>query len=623
MKRNFLLSVVLLGLCNVASGAAGEPLELQYRYPHHYTTFVVNEDGTAVETRDWSLTVLKEAAVEWSKRASFSFSTSAQKAEVIAAYTKKADGSRIEVPKDNYQIEINRGKENRDSPVYSDITTMTVVFPNVAVGDTVGLSYRLIQTEPLFPGHFSAAQSLPAQTAFDDLRVRFDYPASLWVQFSARGMSEQEKSQKDDRKLIEWRYANPKPLKNERRNFSVFDPEKEPGYAFSTFKSYADIASAYGVRALPKAAVTERIQRLASEIVKDRSSSKEQARALYEWVATNITYAGNCIGIGAVVPRDLSFVLDNKMGDCKDHATLLQALLAARGIKSTQALVNAGSIYRLPSIPVVSTVNHVINYLPGFDLYVDSTSDSTPFGMLPFQVAGKPALLVEGYRDGVKTPVPPIGSNQQKSKSILKIAADGSISGTVEVTQRGEIAVQMRAWARKTTKEWEDDFVKNMFRAQGMIGSGVFEKEDPTALIDSFRYKVSLSTERFTKLPGAGAFYIYPLASSARSIHDFLTPSMETEKDVDVVCSSGSLTEEYVIELPKNMKVLSVPDDMKVANEFLAYQASYKLRGNVLTATRTMDDRTRGNICSPQVFLEYKKFGEKVMDNLKSQVLYK
>ena len=30
------------------------------------------------------------------------------------------------------------------------------------------------------------------------------------------------------------------------------------------------------------------------------------------------------------LPRDLTFVLDNKMGDCKDHATLLQALLAAK-----------------------------------------------------------------------------------------------------------------------------------------------------------------------------------------------------------------------------------------------------------------------------------------------------
>ncbi len=237
--------------------------------------------------------------------------------------------------------------------------------------------------------------------------------------------------------IIEWSYTNPKPIQTERRDFSVYDPAKESGFAFSTFKTYADIAAAYGERALPKAAVTERINKLAGEIVKDKTAPREQARALYEWVALNITYAGNCIGIGAVVPRDLSFILDNKMGDCKDHATLLQALLAARGIKSTQALVNAGSMYRLPKIPTVFNVNHVINYLPTFDLYVDSTSDSTPFGMLPYSDQDKPTLLVEGFKDGTKTPVPPIGSNKQHIKSTFKIAPDGTVSGSIEVSQHG------------------------------------------------------------------------------------------------------------------------------------------------------------------------------------------
>ncbi len=622
MKNRILWFYALLALSGAVCASTEKPLDLQFRYGHSYTSFVVQQDGTAVETREWSVTILKETAVEWAKQATVSYSTSAQKAEVIEAYTKKADGRRLDVSKDNYQIQINRGR-GKDSPVYSDTTTLTVVFPDVAVGDTVVLSYRLVQTEPLFPGHFSVAQTFHKETAYDDVRVRFDYPAALWVQYGASGMTEKAKSEKGGRKLIEWTYANPRPVKSERRNYSVYNPEKETGYAFSTFKNYAEIATAYGARAAPKAAVTERIQKLADEIVKGKTDARDQARALYEWVATNITYAGNCVGIGAVVPRDLSFVLDNKMGDCKDHATLLQALLAARGIKSTQALVNAGSVYRLPKIPVVSTVNHVISYLPGLDLYLDSTSDSTPFGMLPFQCQDKPVLLMEGYREGAKTPVPPVGTNRQGMKSVMKIAPDGSATGTVEVIQKGENAIQMRAWARKMTKEWEDDLIKEVFRAQGMIGSGKFEKEDPTALIDTYRYKVDLSAEKYIKLPGAGAFYIYPPPGTASSIHEFLKDSMEPEKEADVVCSSRTATEEFVIELPVGMKVLSVPEDLKVANDFLTYEASYKLNGNVLTVKRSLDDRTRGNVCPPQVFVEYKKFGDQVMDNLKSPVLYK
>lgn len=622
MRIRALWLYALLALSNVAGAATGKPLDLQYRYSHYYTSFVINEDGTAVESREWSLTVLKETALAWAKNATVSYSTSAQKAEVIEAYTKKTDGRRLDVPKDNYQVQINRGK-GKDSPVYSDRSTLTVVFPDVAVGDTVVFSYRLVQTEPLFPRHFSMAESFHKETAYNDVRVQFDYPAALWVQYGGRGMTQKVKGGKGGRKVIEWTYANPQPVKSERRNYSIYDTDKETGYAFSTFKSYEEIATAYGTRALPKAAVTERIQKLATEIVKDKNDPRDQARVLYEWVATHITYAGNCIGIGAVVPRDLPFVLDNKMGDCKDHATLLHALLAACGIKSTQALVNSGSVYRLPKIPVVSTVNHVITYLPAFDLYLDSTSDSTPFGMLPLADQDKPVLLVEGFKEGAKTPVPPVGANRQRSKIMLKIAPDGSVSGTVEVDQKGENAVQMRAWARKMSKEWEDDLVKEMFRAQGMIGSGKFEKDDPTALTDTYQYKVALNAEKFIKLPGAGAFYIYPPPGTAHSIQEFFTYSMEPEKEADVVCSSGTASEEYVIELPATMKVLSVPDDMKVANDFLSYEASYTLKGNVLTVKRAIDDRTKGNVCPPQVFVEYKKFGDKVLDNLKSPVLYK
>jgi len=145
-------------MSTLADAATGEPLELQVRFGRSHSTYVINADGTAAESHEWSMTVLKDTAVEWAKRSTISYSTSAQRAEVIAAYTVKPDGKRIDAPKDNYQIEINRGK-GKDSPVFSDISTLSVVFPDVVVGDTVVFSYQIVQTEPLFPRHFSIARN--------------------------------------------------------------------------------------------------------------------------------------------------------------------------------------------------------------------------------------------------------------------------------------------------------------------------------------------------------------------------------------------------------------------------------------------------------------------------------
>ncbi|MBI5109580.1 MAG: DUF3857 and transglutaminase domain-containing protein [Rhodocyclales bacterium] len=616
------LTCLVLALLLASAARAADAPDLQSRTPHYHASYQVAADGTAVETHEWSQTILKDSALEGAKRATVSHSSSAQKADILTAYTRKADGRRIDVPKENFQVEVNSGRGG-NTPAFSDWTTVSVLFPDVAVGDTVVIGYRITDIEPMFPGRFSASNLFYRDSAYDDLRVRIEYPVTMEPLMEARGMSEQRGGAGEGRAFVEWRWSNPVATKSKRRDWSVFDPEKEVGYAFSSFRSHAEIAAAYGARALPKAAVTERLARLAGEIVKGRTVPREQARALYEWVATTITYGGNCIGVGAVVPRDLPFVLDNKMGDCKDHATLLQALLAARGIRSTQALINAGALYRLPRIPLAFSVNHVINYLPDFNLFVDSTSESTPFGMLPFSVQDKPVLLVEGHRDGLRTPAQPRARNQQTMRSRMKVAADGSVSGSVEILQSGSDAVGARAWARKMSREAQDELVKNMFRRMGVIGNGSLEKDDPTALTDSYRYKANFQAEKFMKPSGAGAFYVFPPLSLANNILGAVQSVSDPEIDTDTACHGGHMVEEYSIELPARTKVLAIPGDIKVANQTLSYQASYKLKGRVLTARRVLDDPTPGNVCAPAFVAEQRKVAEKVIENLKEQVLYK
>jgi len=44
---------------------------------------------------------------------------------------------------------------------------------------------------------------------------------------------------------------------------------------------------------------------LTQEIAAGATDSTAIVKSLYEWVSANISCAGNCIGLGAVVPRDL------------------------------------------------------------------------------------------------------------------------------------------------------------------------------------------------------------------------------------------------------------------------------------------------------------------------------
>jgi transglutaminase-like putative cysteine protease len=621
-------AIATLGAAALAVGmqaAAAKPdkeVDLNARYVRYHVTYHLNADGTDVQTRDTAIKVLKERAVENLKQTYMSYSTSVEKVDVLEAYTLKADGRRIDAPKSNYQLDINKGRES-DAPAFSDRTTLTVILPDVAVGDTLVVRSRLTRTEPIFPGHFSTVERFGRMDAYDDVKVRVEAPASMWTRYTSTAMAETVKEE-NGLKVVEWTWSNPKPMRAKRTNFSVYDAEKEPGFSYSTFRNYEQIAKSYGERARPKAQVTDRVRTLADEIAKDATNPRDQARALYEWVATNIHYAGNCVGVGAVVPRDLTFVLDNKMGDCKDHATLLQALLAAKGIESSQALVNAGSSYKLPEVPVVSMVNHVINYIPSLDMYVDSTSDSTPFGMLPTGDADKPVLLVDNYRDGTRTPPTSADANRQVAKSDLTVKEDGSVSGSVQVALNGLFAVSGRETMRQVTPDVEEKMMESYYKRNNSSGGGKIEKEDPKALLDNYKYKVTFETEEFASLPGAGAFSISPMYSTEAPVQSFLMGLMnEDEEAEEISCLGGSTVEEYTYRLPKNMKVLSVPKNVSHVTPMLTYRATYSLKGSTLVAKRELVDKTRGNVCPASVQQAYREVGKKVMADLKAQVVYR
>ena len=617
-----LLMLPSLFLLPAAHAAEGDALDMLVSYPYYHTTIVLDGEGRATETREWSRVVLKEAALSSSKTASVSFSTSAETGEVLAAYTLKPDGRRIEVSKDSYQVVTNSGR-GKDSPLYSDRTTISVVFPELAVGDTAVFANKVVDSEPLFPGKYSTVETFDTQSAYGEVSAIIDYPEALSAQFDTFGMTQTANAASTaGRKRIEWRWQNPKPVQSDRRDYSVIDLDHQVHYAFSTFGSYAEIAQAYGARAKPKAAVTKPIKELAAEIVGKVATPRDEAKALYEWVATNISYAGNCIGIGAVVPRDLPLVIDNRIGDCKDHATLLQALLAARGIESSQALINAGSNYTLPKVPVVSAMNHVINYLPSMKLFLDSTSNQTAFGHLPEGDIGKPVLLVDGFDASSRTPVPGPESNSETSNTRYAVAADGSVRGATDATLQGNAATQLRIAARQMTRNLEDDLVRNMFRAQNLNGSGRFIKDDPSGFDDRYHYRVEYQVEKLFRLPGAGAFYVNPIISNG-SVASKLQFTRETERDASVRCQGGSGSDVYELEFPGGLQVLSVPDDVNIQSPYLDYRARYQLKGRVLKIERRITDKTAQATCSPEMTAAYRKYGDQVLEDLRSQVLYK
>lgn len=620
MNRVILIAILLLASLSTAVAEPISESDIPARYTSWRIAYNVNADGSYVESQKWSTVVLKESALENYKHASVTFSTSVAKGEILEAYTVKKSGKRVDAPKSSYQVSTNDGYASA-SALYSDETTITVVFPDLAVGDTTVFSYRVTNAEGMFPGQFSIARHFSRFTAYDDVNITITAPAAMHLRHESYFLSAQKPVEKDGKQILEWSFQNKRPEKWTPADKGISAVGDEPSLYVSTFNDYRQIAEAYGVRATPKAAVTERVKALASQIVADRSAPEAQARALYDWVAKNISYGGNCIGIGAVVPRDLDVVLDNKLGDCKDHATLLQALLAARNIESEQALINAGSLYDLPKVPVVSAINHVINYIPRMNLFVDSTASNVPFGMLPVPLGEKPVLLVSHFHGGQKAPSMAQYGHEQVMRTAVRVNPDGSATGTTQISLKGLPAISAREIMRKLRGDQEEYAVRKLLEAQGSHGSGTLQKDDPTELLDVYSFSISFKLEDLVTVASTTGMPIKPVIFSFLPIETAMGDAYEPLPKKATTCNGGHSVEEYVYEFPATQTIVGIPRDYKFSSPAIDYTATYRKSGNTLTVRRELHDKTRSNVCSVEFTEEYRKSARAILRDIKSQVL--
>ena len=310
--------------------------------------------------------------------------------EILEAYTLLPDGSRTDVPADKIRRLDGDGAEE-----YSDSKVLAIIFPKVDVGSLLYYKARSYQHTPYFPGHFFWAQYFSPHVTFENVDVQLVHAPEVKLLFDTQDVKggRVESMPEDPPGSIRYRFTYKQdkayPLESGQAALTDFAPY----LAFTTFANYAELGKAYQARAKPMAAVTPAISALAKELTSGVTDDRAKVRKLYNWVSRNIRYVAVYVAEGGFVPHSAQSILDNRYGDCKDHVTLLEALLAAVGIESTTALINSGDAMRIPKLAVSTPFNHVITYIPKFDLYLDSTSQFTPMGSLPDGDTDKHTLL--------------------------------------------------------------------------------------------------------------------------------------------------------------------------------------------------------------------------------------
>ena len=571
-------------------------------------------DGRSWELDEVHYRPLTRQGVEALQQFTLSYTQGYQTLKVHA-YTLKKDGRRIDIPPGD----MLQGHGETSQPGFEDTRTITVIYPNLEIGDQAVMITQTEQSVPWFPDVFAFTQAFQRNLVVRDASLAFTSRGNdAAFHVTADGVEADPPLSAGGKTRHVWHYHNdtaqiPEPD-------VVADIRTLPHVAITTVPDYADVGRLYAGIFKDHTEVTPEIAKLAAQLTQGERDHRAQARKLYEWVSANIRYVNIVLGAGGFVPHKAADVLKNGYGDCKDHVMLLEALLAAKGIKSSPVLIRAGaSTFKLPPAPSPFLFDHLITYIPEFQLFADSTARHAPFGVLPDSDAGKEVVVVATARTAV-TPIVSAAGSTITATSTVKVNDDGSADTETRYSSTGAVAVMLRALMAEMQPDQDDNFFRTVL---GPGAQGKFQRGQPDVLGESYEFSARYHTVHLANIPGPGAL---PAALSYKpfSFTMLVGLTLPQSRQADYVCASGTFREDVTATLPASASITTLPPSKSYAVEGTAMDVSYETPSPNIVRERVVLKLDRPSpVCRAADYAKIRPQLSQMVNALASQILYK
>ena len=579
---------------------------------------VVQPDGRAVETIHMAVAAGNDGGARNIAQQTLPYIDGLERVELLDGFTMKADGRRLPVGEGAVRQQLAPGSPNL--PQYSDLKRVVAVFPDVQAGDSVELTWRKTILQPLFPGQFTQSSIFNPVYPWQDVRISITAPRDRSLQTQAFGPALQV-TEEGDLRHYTWTYAAPAAVEDR----SVISPlDRFPRLFASSFADWPEFGSAWAALVEPKLAVSPHIQALADALTAGRTDPRAQTEAIYNWVSRHIRWVALYVGNGSYVPHAAEEVLTDGYGDCKDQVVLTMALLRAKGITAEPALINAGSSYAVSGPPTLSAFNHVITYVPGLDLYMDTTTEGAPFGTLPSILYGKPVLHVRlaGSELG-RIPALPSGVAIARTYTSAALGADGRVTGRTVSEGVGPFATKLRGIAQQLQGVGTERGAAEQLRRLGQSGTGDLELGTLAEIGADYRtvgrFELNpqpdwLDGEPFqipaglVLLPRPGDGALGPLGVRNLSRND-PTP-----------CYAGEQHEDLALTLPPGRRPDHLPRDRRIENADFTFTSHWSFADGTLSVQRDLVSHIAQPLCEGKLREEAARALTAIRNDLDAQV---
>jgi len=507
--------------------------------------------------------------------------------------------------------------------MYSDERVKIINMPEANIGSIIEFEYTITTSRDQIKNQFWYATNLINTIPIKELNLVFVFPKKLDIKYKEFNLKQKPGISETDKKITYAWHLKDVEIRPEEDSYPP-PPNLEnieDGLEFSSIKSWLDVSDWYYGLIEKNMRATGKIREVAQGLVAGKSTVKDKARAILEYIQDNFRYVSMSFGDNALEPHPTDEVFKNKYGDCKDLSLLSVYMLKEAGVKSNIALFNTEYSITDPQydLPIPTLFDHVIVEVEDIEgnFYIDPVLNGYDIGEYPpsYQMAYTFVITKDGGRFG-RFPVFDVNTSHTKLEQKISIKEDGSAAIEGKSLFDLEHSINMRRMWKNATQEKKDIFMRDL--DYKLTQNGVMEMHEFGG-IDS-RYGPITSTYRFIK-PGA-----YTITDGMLIIDfagfDNNSALAKKDRDEPIFCPINSLDEStYIYNIPEGFKLSHIPKNIDMDIGFYNYKRTFRKFGSGVIVD--MSELCRRKELPKSDYQKLKDFDNKMSRETKQRIIFR
>jgi tetratricopeptide (TPR) repeat protein len=568
------------------------------------STRVVYPQGASETSQELLVRLFNDKGIDRFKEYYLGFNSYSQSLIIEKAVTIKSDGSEI------------RGDINKNHIVFKSLEKNDFIYIKWHIRNyNTGKLAKHFWDEFYFNGYY------PVKNAEFSLLI----PNGMDFHYQAQNLTiEPTVTPTQDGQFFTWKMRNQEGIVYEADMLDLDEIGKM--VRISSIPNWNYLVDWYTELAQTKAQSTYEIQEKVQELMPNPSAlTKEQKiKTIYDYITENIRYSSVSFRQSGLIPQKARDVLVNKIGDCKDVATLGIAMLREVGIPANYVLVNSGDEEQRNNIPPSIEFNHCIVAVDNGanpPTFLDLTANNHPVGSIPTMDRAAFSLVIKpGSSKPITLPRVQAAAPNMIAKTTLTLDESNSaiIANATEYT--GVLTATLRARFRnKSQAEREKSMQSELSSEFPSVKLTKFDVSSLENLAPSVTYSYTCNIPNY--MTDAGDFKLVKIpwrddlrADDALAYEHRIYP-MKYRSGVD------TSYEEMDIKLPEDFEPLDVPKSKKLTSPIAEYSVDYSFSGSVLKAKRVFIHKK--TLVDTTQYDDFKKFYNTVVKEDAKQILLK